>query len=169
MVLKLTSPRGPSALELAAKVGVSHSTLSRWLKEETTLPLVSKNDDDRQRGGDGKKPRRPQDWLPEEKLRLLQQAARLSGDERGALLRREGVHEADLAQWREQADKGALTALSGTRQRTAEQKRIRQLESELARKEKALAETAALLVLTKKVRALWGDNEDDDTTGSNEP
>jgi hypothetical protein len=167
MIVKLTSPRGPSATELAAKVGVSHATLSRWLKEETTLRSVSKHDDDRSSGASGNKPRRPQDWAPEEKLHLLQQAARLPADELGALLRRQGVHEADLAEWREQVDKAALAALSGTRQRTAEQKRIRKLESELHRKEKALAEAAALLVLAKKARALWGD-EDDDTTGSDD-
>ena len=167
MILKLTSPRGPSAAALAEKVGVSHATLSRWLKEETTLRSVSKKDDGRQPAEGRGKSRRPQDWSPEEKLRLLQQTAGLSGEERGALLRREGVHEADLAEWRAQADKAALAALSGTRQRTAEQKRIRKLESELARKEKALAEAAALLVLAKKARALWGD-EDDETTGSDD-
>jgi hypothetical protein len=41
----------------------------------------------------------------------------------------------------------------------------RELESELRRKEAALAETAALLVLSKKARRLWGD-EDALTTGS---
>jgi hypothetical protein len=46
---------------------------------------------------------------------------------------------------------------------------LRQLEAELRRKDRALAETAALLVLSKKMQALWGDNEDDDTTGNSEP
>ena len=41
----------------------------------------------------------------------------------------------------------------------AEQKRIRELEKDLRRKEKALAETAALLVLRKKAAAIWGENE----------
>ena len=58
----------------------------------------------------------------------------------------------------------ALAALGGSRARTKEQQRIRELERELNRKDKALAETAALLVLAKKVHALWGD-EDDDTSG----
>jgi len=43
-----------------------------------------------------------------------------------------------------------------------------QLERELARKEKALAEAAALLLLKKKVEALYGEDEDDDTKGENE-
>jgi Skp family chaperone for outer membrane proteins len=40
-------------------------------------------------------------------------------------------------------------------------KRIKDLEKELQRKEKALAEAAALLVLQKKVQAIWGDPEDE--------
>ena len=44
---------------------------------------------------------------------------------------------------------------------TAEVLRVRELERELARKDKALAETAALLVLKKKARAIWGDEADD--------
>jgi hypothetical protein len=40
-------------------------------------------------------------------------------------------------------------------------KRIRQLEKELQRKERALAEAAALLILRKKAQAIWGDKEDD--------
>ena len=43
----------------------------------------------------------------------------------------------------------------------AEAKRLRELERELQRKDKALAETAALLVLQKKVQAIWGDGDDD--------
>ena len=42
-----------------------------------------------------------------------------------------------------------------------DKKRIRELEKDLNRKEKALAEAAALLILRKKVRAIWGSNEED--------
>jgi transposase len=168
MLQKLTSPRGPSVEELAAKVGVAQSTLSRWLREATTLRAVAKDEDERTSAGPAAGSRRPQDWSAEEKLRLVHGAAGLEGSELGALLRREGVHEADLAEWRQHADRGALTALSGSRQRSADQKRIRKLESELKRKESALAEAAALLVLSKKARALWGDDEDAGTTGSDD-
>lgn len=166
MILKLTSPRGPSVPELAAKVAVSESTLSRWLREATTVRRTMS--DEQQNGGRPARARRPEDLTPEAKLRVLREAARLQGPELGAFLRREGVHEADLARWRDAADEAALAALAGRRQRSAEQKRVRKLESELRRKEKALAEAAALLVLAKKARALWGDNEDDNTTESDE-
>ncbi len=45
--------------------------------------------------------------------------------------------------------------------RKADERRIKELERELRQKEKALAETAALLVLRKKAQAIWGEVEDD--------
>jgi transposase-like protein len=127
---------------------------------------MSQDNDDKDRARP-RAGRRPQDFSPEEKLRIVQQASQLQDAELGAFLRREGLHEADLAEWREQVSEGALAALAGRRQRTTEQKRVRKLESELRRKEKALAEAAALLILAKKSRALWPE-EDDDTTGSDD-
>lgn len=168
MIQKLRSPRGPSAVELSEKVGVHHGTLSRWLKEATTLRSVSEDE----QGGPRREPprsgRRPEDWSPEDKLRAIEEARGLDGEALGAFLRRQGLHEADLTAWRKQVEQAALAALGGRRQRSAEQKRVRKLESELKRKDKALAEAAALLVLSKKVQALWGDNEADETTGSDD-
>jgi hypothetical protein len=90
---------------------------------------------------------------------LLTQSEGLAGDDLGEFLRREGVHEADLAEWRS----AALVGL-GTRPKTsavsADARRVRELERELLRKDKALAETAALLVLKKKVQEYWGDEDD---------
>jgi hypothetical protein len=104
-------------------------------------------------------PRRPDEWKPEEKLRLLVEAEGLAGDALGAFLRREGVHEADLAEWR-----GSTLIALGTRVKTpavsGDARRVRELERELLRKDKALAETAALLVLKKKVHDYWGDEDD---------
>jgi transposase len=167
MIQKLTSPRGPSVEELSDKVGTHKSTLSRWLREATTMRHVTQDDDD-ERPASARADRRPQDWTPEERLRVVQAATGLEGSALGAFLRQEGLHEEDLAHWRLQVERGALSALSGTKQRSTEQKRIRKLESELRRKEKALAEAAALLVLSKKARALWGEDEDVDTTGSDD-
>ena len=90
---------------------------------------------------------------------MLAQAEGLAGEALGEFLRREGVHEADLAEWRN----AALVAL-GPRSKTpavsGDARRVRELERELLRKDKALAETAALLVLKKKVQDYWGDEDD---------
>lgn len=110
-----------------------------------------------------KAPRRPEDWSAEERLRAVLESSRLTDDELGAFLRREGLHEATLRQWRT----AALEGLGPQRSTRAEQKRIQELEKQLRRKDKALAEAAALLVLQKKVHAIWGDG-DDDTEPKNE-
>jgi transposase len=109
------------------------------------------------------------DRTPEEKLEIVLEAAAIPQDELGAFLREEGVFEIELLEWRQQALSG-IEATPAARPRPptpAEVKRIRELERELARKEKALAEAAALVVLKKKVQALLGD-EDDDTDPTSE-
>ena len=161
MVKKLTGPDARSATALARETGVSQATLSRWLKQAGTLRGMS-NDTAKPSGvASGARSRRPQDWTADEKLRAVVEAASLSEEELGAFLRREGLHEAQLRQWREDA-KVALSSRRSKTSRSPAAKRLRQLERELRRKDKALAEAAALLVLQKKVQALWAD-EDDDT------
>jgi hypothetical protein len=100
-------------------------------------------------------------WSIEQKARVLADACQLDGEELNAYLEREGVRRAEYEQWRLALDEGGAAS-------TSTSKRIRQLERELARKEKALAEAAALLVLKKKVDTLYGEDEDDDTSGPTE-
>ena len=92
---------------------------------------------------------------------MLAEGSKLDGEALTAYLERQGVKLADYEQWRIALDEGGRASTSTI-------KRIRQLERELARKEKALAEAAALLVLKKKVATLYGEDEDDDTNGENE-
>ena len=157
MVKKMLPPNGWSARGLSQEVGVPQSTLSRWLRDVRSLPDVTKPKEQK---------RSPKKWTPEEKLRVVTEAARLSDDELGGFLRREGVREEQLSEWREAVEE-ALRGSPKRRRGTAEGKRVKQLERELRRKEKALAEVSALLVLEKKLAKLWGD-EDDDTSGKNE-
>lgn len=158
MIRKMVGPGRRSAWALAKESGVSQSTLSRWLREAGSVGRMSEDKDQ------GTEPRRPQDWSAEEKLEVLTEAGRLSEQELGGFLRRKGLHEAQLKQWREEA-LAALGSRKAASLSKAEARRVRQLERELKRKDKALAEAAALLVLQKKVQALWGD-EDDDTDPS---
>jgi transposase-like protein len=107
------------------------------------------------------KPRRPEDWSAEERLRAVLESSRLSGEELGAYMRREGLYEATLQEWREAALEGLTPARKALSNAAQGQKRVRELERELRRKDRALAEAAALLVLQKKVRELWGDADSD--------
>ena len=161
MVQKLTRPGGPSATRLSREVGVHQSTLSRWVREAHYVPwqgTYSIPDPPRRT----MTARRPQDWTAEEKYAVMVEAASLPDEELGALLREKGLHQANLRQWRQEMLKGLEKPRGRSSKNSAETRRIRELERELTRKEKALAEAAALLILKKKARALWGD--EDDTT-----
>jgi len=82
-------------------------------------------------------------WSIEQKARVLADACQLNGEELTAHLEREGVRRAEYEQWRLALDEGGAAS-------TATNGRIRELERELARNEKALAEAAALPILKKK-------------------
>lgn len=116
-----------------------------------------------------KGPKRPNDWSAEDKLKIVTEAASLDEEQLGAFLREKGLHLTHLEQWRMQV----LEALQNrspkkiTKSKKDDTRRIRALEKELNRKDKALAEAAALLVLKKKVHDIWGD-EEDPTAGSND-
>jgi len=162
MVQRMAGREGISATALAKEVGVSQNTLSRWLREASvagaTMAAMKKKPSSRKSSSRGR--------TAAEKFKIVLKAAALSDDELGAFLRREGVHEAQLEEWRAKAAEGATGALKAPHakrsERTPEFRRIKELERELLRKDRALAEVTALLALKKKVRELWGD-EDDDT------
>jgi transposase-like protein len=168
MVRRMLGPRAVSAHALSAEAGVSQPTLSRWLRETSTFRAMAKKDQNKAPPPmEAEAARRPQDWTAAERLRAVAETLALDGEALGDYLRRKGIHLEQLEQWRRDAQ-AALEQPRRQRRPAAETKRIKELERELRKKEKALAEAAALLVLRKKLHALWGD-EDDDTDGSKEP
>jgi transposase len=164
MVARLMGPDAVTATALSKETGISQATLSRWRQAAAKIPTMPSKRAPKAkpdvRSTAGKAPARRRSGA--DKLDLVIRAEGLERDDLGSLLRGEGVHLAELEQWR----KVAREAL-GEGRRQAPSKELRQLRAELARKEKALAETAALIVLKKKVAAIWGD-EDDDTGGTSE-
>lgn len=167
MVQRMSGPRGKTATALASEVGIAQPTLSRWLRRaQSSLGGMSKPEPSVTEASSERTPspsKRPEDWSAEERLRAVAELARLPDDDLGAFLRREGLHEATLREWRA----AALEGLGPQRTGRGDQKRVHELEKQLRRKDKALAEAAALLLLQKKLRTLWGDG-DDDTEPKNE-
>ena len=153
MVRRLVGPSAVSATAMAQEVGVPQATLSRWL-------VAARNVGDMTRSTTKK-------WTGVEKLRVVREAHGLSGSDLGAFLRREGLHEAQLTAWRAAAEAALAEPARGRTPPSVEAKRIQELERELRRKNAALAETAALLVLKKKLEAIWGD-ADASTDGRSE-
>jgi len=102
--------------------------------------------------------KRPQNWTAERKMEAVIAYKGMNEQEQGSYLRANGLHSVDLDRWCAEI----LLALSKKpNKRDPKDRRIRELEGELRRKEKALAETAALLVLKKKAQVIWGDSEDE--------
>lgn len=129
---------------IAKELNMNVGTLKNWMKN------ISQND----RAQLGGREKRPQDWSLNERLSALLNTHALSGETLQAWCREHGVFSHQLAQWRTEF---CQPATSGDSQlmRTLKDENKR-LERELTRKEKALAEAAALLVLQKKFQALLG-------------
>jgi len=170
MIQRMTGSDAITATALSSEVDVPQATLSKWLRmagvdssygfpngasEYTRMTKIRQS-------------RAPNDWSAEDKLSVVIEASSIDEGDLGAFLRSKGLHQAHLEQWRLQILDGLQNGSSKKKQKRKSQaeKRIRNLEKELNRKDKALAETAALLVLKKKAQEIWGD-EDDPTTGSN--
>ena len=166
---KMSGPYGRSARALSKESGVHYTTLSQWKRDADKIVSMSKRKIKNQM--------RPEEKTPQEKLDLLFKSKQLTEAELGGFLRSNGIRKADLDRWEQEV----FSSLSNDRQGPAKAKEIRDLKKkiqvqdreirtrdrELRRKDKALAEAAALLVLQKKVRAIWGDG-DDDTPSRNE-
>ncbi len=153
-VVRKALAREMSQEELARTHGVSKSSVQQWLRKAR-----ERGDKAMVHGED----RRARDWSAEERFAALVETHGMSEEELGAWCRSKGLHSHELAQWRRDALAGAAPVASTGEQR-AQAKRLRQenaaLRKELHRKDKALAETTALLVLQKKAQLLWGEDEE---------
>lgn len=102
-------------------------------------------------------------WDAKAKLAAVIQTAAMNEAERSEYCRKHGLYPEQIEAWKAafEASDPAESAPSSKSDLAAERKKSRALEKELRRKEKALAEAAALLSLSKKAQAIWGTNEDD--------
>jgi hypothetical protein len=158
MVRRMLGPEGMSATVLSVESGIPQPTLSRWLRGAVSIKGMPA-DKPKTPPSSQPSPKRPQDWDAMERAQVVVEASRVSGAELGELLRRKGLHREQLDEWRSALEEALQQP--GRRRSRGDAQRIKELERELVRKDKALAETAALLVLKKKMAAIWGDEGDD--------
>ncbi len=140
-------PPESAAIDVVAReIGIAAGTLERWREQARSRPA------------------RGRAWTAAGRLEAVVTTAAMNEAELSAWCRSHGVYPQDLAKWRASATT-ALAApeeLRASPQATrADRKRIKELERELLRKDRALAETAALLVLSKKVQAIFSRGEDE--------
>ena len=104
-------------------------------------------------------PRSPEDYNPSEKLDALLEYSGIPQAERGEWLRKNGLTDEKISVWREICRIG-LGKKPDAREAAEDKRQIKKLEKALNRKDKALAETAALLVLQKKIAEIYGSEEE---------
>jgi len=142
--------------DIAQQFNIGNSTLTRWLSAARQNKLVPDAGDTRARE------KSPRDWTAEEKLQAIVDTAALSDEESGRYCREKGIFEHQIKQWKQVLMNQASPLRTDklvAENRTLKQAN-KQLQRELQRKEKALAEAAALLILKKKAQALFGSDED---------
>ena len=151
----LSRNKKQSVREVAESLEVGFSTLQGWIRKSKNMTLASEET--------MSKEKRPQDWSLEDRLEMVIACGPLDEEAISERCRAEGVYPHHVKQWK--LDFSAGKAQSQMGKTGVETKRLKQenksLKKELNRKDKALAETAALLVLQKKVNSIWGIDEDD--------
>ena len=109
------------------------------------------------------KEKRPQDWSLEERLNMVIACGSLDDEAISELCRKKGIYPHHVNQWKSDFASGKTSNTEVKKQTDSKilKNENKALKKELNRKEKALAETAALLVLQKKVNEIWGSDDED--------
>jgi transposase len=147
---RILSPNSESVRAISRETGVSENSLYMWIKKAKNNSL----------NADGEL--NPSQRGPKEKMRLLLEGKSISPEEQGKWLRENGLHSEHLHQFEEELKNIVINKNEAQKKENKNLKKENQdLKKELRRKDKALAETAALLTLKKKAIAYWGDGEED--------
>jgi len=139
--------------DLADDLSIGRSTLQKWIrlakknKLETLSPLMSKEQS-------------PQNWTQTQRLEAILDCHGMSEAEISSYCREHGIYPHHIKEWKADLIKGKQSSAKVSKQEQNKLKQdVKRLQKELNRKDKALAETAALLVLSKKCQAIWGERE----------
>lgn len=150
MVRKLMPPSNLAVATVSRETGISAPTLYAWKKRFRDQGHLMP-----------KKPGPADQWDGKAKLATVIHTAVMNEVERSAYCRKHGLYVEQLDAWKSAFEALDTTPLASRAELTRERQKSRQLARELQRKEKALAEAAALLTLSKKARAIWGTDADD--------
>jgi len=145
VVARLLPPQSAAIEAVAREVGISVSTLERWRAEALSMPA------------------RERAWTAPGRLEAVVATAAMNETEQSAWCREHGLYPSELARWRQGATEALAEpeeARAHPKDTRADKKRIKELERELQRKERALAEAAALLVLSKNFLAIFPEGVD---------
>ena len=150
---RMMPPESCSVTKLSAELGIRESCLYYWRMKA------------RQKGDlmpDSKQ--QPEQWSSVSKFTVVLETARMSEVELSTYCRQKGLFIEHVKTWRQICEDANLRAekisIDTRKESKQDKQRIHVLERELHRKEKALAEAAALLILRKKLDAFYSEVED---------
>jgi transposase-like protein len=154
---RMSPPQRQSVAQISAELGIHVVTLYNWRKtwrlQGEVVPASEKD---------------PEGWGATDKFTVVLETVGLNATELSAYCRERGLYPEQVERWRQASqdanEKPVLTLKEQKeleRLRAQDQKEIKRLKQELRRKEKALAEAAALLIASKKIQAFWGEDGDD--------
>ena len=154
---RMSPPMRQSVAQISAELGIHVVTLYNWRKswrlQGEVVPASEKE---------------PEGWGATDKFTVVLETAGLNATELSGYCRERGLYPEQVERWRQASqdanEKPVLTLKEQKeleRLRAQDQKEIKRLKQELRRKEKALAEAAALLIASKKIQAFWGEDGDD--------
>ena len=151
---RMSPPQRQSVAQISAELGIHVVTLYNWRKswrlQGEVVPASEKD---------------PEGWGATDKFTVVLETAGLNATELSAYCRERSLYPEQVERWRQASqdanEKPVLTLKEQKeleRLRAQDQKEIKRLKQELRRKEKALAEAAALLIASKKIQAFWGED-----------
>jgi transposase len=146
VVARLLPPESAAVEVVAREIGVGAATLERWRSDALSRPA------------------RGRAWTAAARFDAVLTTAAMDETGKSAWCRAHGVYPQQLADWRLAATQALATpeeARASPQATRQDRRRIKALERELRRKDSALAEAAALLVLSKKVAAIFNKGEDE--------
>jgi transposase-like protein len=154
---RMRPPNRQSVVEIARELGIHAITLYKWRKawrlQGEVVPASEKE---------------AEGWSAADKFTVVLETAGLNATELGGYCRERGLYPEQVDRWRKAAqDANAQPLLTMADQKDLQkrhqedQREIKRLQQELRRKDKALAEAAALLIASKKIQAYWGEGGED--------
>lgn len=141
MVKRMLPPQKESITKLSMETGVSKKSLRDWLKKAQGITESEVN-----------------------KFKVVVETYTMNEAELSAYCRKNGFYPNEIKEWRKRYETGEISenTIELKKENAKNKEKVKKLEKELNRKEKALSETAALLVLSKKLETVWENVEDEE-------
>ena len=150
---RLLPPNNESITKVSREEGIPQGTLTRWKNEAKAQGIAAPTGEN------------AETWSTQDKFLIVVETASMNESDLAEYARKKGLYVEQIKAWRDacvNANGGVAREAANLHHELREsQKARKKLEKEIQRKDKALAEAAALLVLSKKANAIWGDPEDD--------